>query len=95
MKMGLQLQVYIKTMASCPRDLQSHAIFAPRDLKQVANTQFHRRLKSSVSSNGLYSIWLIYIIDDTQFVKRLVIDKDDLMIFFAFKMNYWRKWNVS
>ena len=74
---GTPIQVYRKTM--CPRDLHTHAVNAPRDLKQVANTQFQRRLKSNLSSNELWH--LVYIIDDTQFVKRLVIDKDDLMIF--------------
>ncbi|KZS13011.1 Uncharacterized protein APZ42_021947 [Daphnia magna] len=48
-------------------------------LKQVTNTQLQRRLKSNLSSNWIWN--LMYIIDDTQFVKRLTIDKDDLMIF--------------
>ncbi len=76
---GTPIQVYRKTLASCPRELESHATNAPRDVKQVANAQFQRRIKSNLSSNGLWN--LLYIIDDTKFVKRLVIDKDDFMIF--------------
>lgn len=45
----------------------------------MTNTQLQRRLKSNLSSNWIWN--LMYIIDDTQFVKRLTIDKDDLMIF--------------
>jgi hypothetical protein len=76
---GTPIQVYRKTLASCPRELESHATNARRDVKQVENVQFQRRLKSNLSSNVLWN--LMYIIDDTKFVKRLVIDKDDLMIF--------------
>jgi hypothetical protein len=76
---GTPIQVYRKTLASFPRELESHATNAPRDVKQVANAQLQRRLKSNLSSNVLWN--LMYIIDDTKFVKRLVIDKDDLMIF--------------
>ena len=53
---GTPIQVYRKTIASCPRDLHTHAVNAPRDLKQVANTQFQRRLKSNLSSNGLWNL---------------------------------------
>lgn len=76
---GTPIQVYRKTLASCPRELDRHAINAPKDVKQVANVQFQRRLKSELSSNGLWN--LMHIIDDTKFVKRLAIDKDNLMIF--------------
>ncbi|EFX65370.1 hypothetical protein DAPPUDRAFT_333229 [Daphnia pulex] len=43
-------------MASCPKDLHTHAVNAPRDVKQVANTQFQRRLKSNLSSKGLLNL---------------------------------------
>lgn len=76
---GTPIQVYRKTLPSCSRELESHATNARRDVKQVANAQFQRRLKTNLSSNVLWN--LMYTIDDTTFVKRLVIDKDDLMIF--------------
>ncbi|KAI9565115.1 hypothetical protein GHT06_008884 [Daphnia sinensis] len=65
---GTPIQVYRKTLAECSRDLETHAVNSPRDAKQLANAQFRSRLKSNLSSNGIWN--LMYIIDDTQFIIR-------------------------
>jgi hypothetical protein len=74
-----KIQVYRKTLVSCPIELVSHATNVPKDVKQVANVQFQRRLKSELSSNGIWN--LIHVMDYTNFAKRLAIDKENLMIF--------------
>lgn len=79
-RLGLPTNVYKELVGSAPKDLKTHVVVAPRDIKQINNFQTNERRKLIISHDAHYN--LQNLVFETKFIKNIVSYPDLMVIMY-------------